>query len=103
MPDLLPARQRAGRFAPFGPRHTRYIYDDEGLPLQQVTPDGVSADLHHDQLGSLRLLTHGGQQLHRHLRRLRSERPPPPGDVTTPFGFAGEHTQHLEPLARPRT
>ena len=36
---------------------TSYIYDDNGLPIEQIANDGTVLYYHHDQLGSTRLLT----------------------------------------------
>ena len=36
---------------------TNYIYDDNGLPVEQVAGNGTVLYYHHDQLGSTRLLT----------------------------------------------
>ena len=36
---------------------TRYIYGPGALPVEQINPDGTIAYLHHDQLGTTRLLT----------------------------------------------
>jgi hypothetical protein len=36
---------------------TYYIYGPGGLPVEQINPDGSTLYLHHDQLGSTRLIT----------------------------------------------
>lgn len=36
---------------------TNYIYDDDGLPIEQIAADGTILYYHHDQLGSTRALT----------------------------------------------
>jgi RHS repeat-associated protein len=39
---------------------TNYVYDDQGLPIEQIDGGGTPLYYQHDQLGSTRLLTNGG-------------------------------------------
>ncbi|MCA1684017.1 MAG: RHS repeat-associated core domain-containing protein, partial [Actinobacteria bacterium] len=72
---------------------TRYIYDDKGMPLEQLGTDGVGSYLHHDQLGSVRMITQNGANvMGTFTYDAYGKKTATTGTATTPFGFAGEYT-----------
>jgi len=70
---------------------TAYIYDPEGLPLEQITGPTVLW-LHHDQLGSTRLVTdsNGASQATYSFDAF-GNLTSGTGTITMPFGFAGQY------------
>jgi len=73
-----------------------YIYGPEGLPIEQITV-GVATYLHHDELGSIRVLTNSSGEL------TGTYRYGPNGAVWkhtgtggTLMGFAGQRRMHTE-------
>lgn len=72
---------------------TSYVYDAEGLPLERIDGDGNVVFLHHDQLGSTRMLTdEDGEVVGTVSYDAYGRVAGSTGSVTTPFGFAGEYT-----------
>jgi RHS repeat-associated protein len=71
-----------------------FIYGPEGLPYEQIT-SGVAAYLHHDQLGSTRILTSSAGSISGTYRYgptgalLKHT-----GTQETPIGFAGQYRMH---------
>ncbi len=70
-----------------------YIYDPQGLPLEQIDSTGKVLYYHHDQLGSTRVLTAsdgsvaGSFNYDAYGRQTAAS-----GSAVTPFGFAGQYT-----------
>jgi RHS repeat-associated protein len=70
-----------------------YIYGPNGLPVEQIDAEEKPTYLHHDQLGSTRLLTDAGGETsatfsYTPYGGLEGKT----GTATTPFGFAGQYT-----------
>ncbi|MGN6276884.1 MAG: RHS repeat-associated core domain-containing protein [Solirubrobacterales bacterium] len=70
-----------------------YIYGPGGIPVEQINGKEEPTYLHHDQLGSTRLLTGSGgattaTQSFAPYGTLEAKT----GTATTPFGFAGQYT-----------
>jgi len=70
-----------------------YLYGPTGLPIEQISQTGVPSYLHHDQLGSTRLITSStgstvGSFTYNPYGSLNSST----GTVTTPLGYAGQYT-----------
>lgn len=70
---------------------TSYLYGPGGSPYAQVNPDGSVTYLHHDQIGSVRLLTDEAGDVTGAATYDAYGEPTTTGD-TSPFGFAGEYT-----------
>jgi RHS repeat-associated protein len=69
-----------------------YIYAPNGLPIEQVSVTGTPTYLHHDQLGSTRLLTSTtGSVLATFSYDAYGNRTGATGTATTPLGYAGEY------------
>jgi RHS repeat-associated protein len=71
---------------------TNYVYDDQGLPIEQIDSGGTPLYYHHDQLGSTRLLTSSGGSVvatytYDAYGRLTSHT----GSSDTPLRFAGQY------------
>jgi RHS repeat-associated protein len=72
---------------------TYYIYGPGGVPIEQINPDGSTLWLHHDQLGSIRMLTNstatsvGASTYDAYGLKTASS-----GTSTSPFGYAGQYT-----------
>ncbi len=70
-----------------------YIYGPGGLPVEQVSSEEESTYLHHDQLGSTRLLTNsGGESSATFSYAPYGGLEGSTGIATTPLGFAGQYT-----------
>ena len=70
-----------------------YIYGPGGLPIAQISSSGSATYIHHDQLGSTRLLTDaGGKASASFSYRPYGELEGKTGTATTPLGFAGQYT-----------
>jgi RHS repeat-associated protein len=70
-----------------------YIYGPDGLPIEQISTTGVVTFLHHDQLGSTRLLTSAtGTNVGTYTFDAYGTRTAITGSVTTPLGYAGQYT-----------
>lgn len=70
-----------------------YVYGPNGLPVEQVSPGEAPTYLHHDQLGSTRLLTDAAGETSATLSYTPYGAPEGhPGTATTPLGFAGQYT-----------
>jgi RHS repeat-associated protein len=76
-----------------GTSTTYYVFGPGGLPVEQINADGTIDYLHHDQLGSTRLLTSSSGAT------VGAETYDPYGDptgitgtATTPYGYAGSYT-----------
>jgi RHS repeat-associated protein len=70
-----------------------YIYGPDGLPIEQISAEEVPAYLHHDQLGSTRMITDAGGEVAGTFSfgpygALEGST----GSATTPLGFAGQYT-----------
>jgi RHS repeat-associated protein len=89
---------------------TSYIYDPDGLPLEQITASGTIYYYHHDQLGSTRLITDNSGTVvatytYDEWGNLRVKTgkivfqpnghfTAQAGGVTNQFGFAGQYTDN---------
>jgi RHS repeat-associated protein len=72
---------------------TYYIYGPSGVPIEQVNPDGTTYWLHHDQLGSTRLLTDtNGNNAATYTYDPYGAQTAKTGNATTPLGYAGQYT-----------
>jgi RHS repeat-associated protein len=70
-----------------------YLYGPDGLPVEQINPEEERTYLHHDQLGSTRLLTGaGGETSAAFSYAPYGELEGSTGTSTTPLGFAGQYT-----------
>jgi RHS repeat-associated protein len=70
-----------------------YLYGPEGLPVEQVGSEEEPTYLHHDQLGSTRLLTSaGGETSAAFSFAPYGGLEGSTGTATTPLGFAGQYT-----------
>jgi RHS repeat-associated protein len=69
-----------------------YLYGPDGLPVEQI--EGETATyLHHDQLGSTRLLTNAsGEAVGKFTYGPYGKLEASTGSATTPLGFAGQYT-----------
>lgn len=71
---------------------TSYVYDDSGLPLEQISAGGVVQYYHHDQLGNTRMLTDAsGATTATFTYDVLGNRTGSTGSATTPLGYAGEY------------
>jgi RHS repeat-associated protein len=71
----------------------RYVYGPDDLPLEQVDGSGAVTYLHHDALGSTRLLTEArGAASATFSSAPHGSLSGSTGTLRTPFGFAGEYT-----------
>jgi RHS repeat-associated protein len=81
----LPLLQRDGA--------TSYIYDPQGLPLEQVSSAGAALFYLHDQLGSTRLVSDSaGAVQASYTYDAYGNELGKTGTLTNPFGFAGQYT-----------
>jgi RHS repeat-associated protein len=72
---------------------TNYIYDANGLPLEQIDSSGNVLYYHHDQLGSTRLLTDStGATAATFTYTPYGTLASSTGSAATPLGYAGEYT-----------
>ncbi|MCP4304188.1 MAG: RHS repeat-associated core domain-containing protein [bacterium] len=72
---------------------TRYVYGPRGTPYAQHNPDGTITYLHHDQLGSTRLLTdEEGTEVGSYTYDPYGQLTNQTGTAATRFGYAGEYT-----------
>jgi RHS repeat-associated protein len=75
-----------------------YIYGPGGLPVEQIS-EGAPTYLHHDQLGSTRVLTNsGGKAVGTYGYGAYGEPGGSTGAQTTPLGYAGQHTNEQSGL-----
>lgn len=73
-----------------------YVYDADGLPLEQISSAGTATFYHHDQLGSTRLLTSAsGTNLASFSYDAYGNLTGSTGTVTTPLGYAGQYTDSV--------
>jgi YD repeat-containing protein len=71
----------------------RYVYDDGGLPLEQISSAGDVTYLHHDRLGSTRLTTaDDGTVQATYDYDATGQRTTASGTTDTPFGYTGQYT-----------
>ena len=76
-----------------------YIYGPDGLPVEQVSSEEEPTYLHHDQLGSTRVLTSvGGEASGTFSYGAYGTPAGSTGSATTPMGFAGEYTDSASGL-----
>lgn len=76
-----------------------YIYGPGGLPLEQVSSEGAVLFLHHDQIGSSRLLTDAtGEVAASSSFSPYGSLEASTGSASTPMGFAGQYTDQLAGL-----
>lgn len=70
-----------------------YVYGPYGLPIEQISSAEEPTYLHHDQLGSTRMLTDtGGETSATFSYAPYGELESKTGIATTPLGFAGQYT-----------
>lgn len=70
-----------------------YIYGPGGLPIEQISSKETPAYLHHDQLGSTRLLTNSnGESIGSFAYSPYGTLEASTGSATTPLRFAGQYT-----------
>jgi RHS repeat-associated protein len=70
-----------------------YVYGPYGLPISQIDGEEKPTYLHHDQLGSTRLLTDGtGEAAASFTYTAYGQLTAKTGAATTPFGYAGQYT-----------
>ncbi len=70
----------------------KYVYGPDGLPLEQITNAGTVTYLHHDQLGSTRLITStAGVNIASYSYDAYGTSTATTGTATTPLGYAGEY------------
>jgi RHS repeat-associated protein len=83
-----------------GDGQNSYIYGPSGLPVMQIPPgEEVPTYLHHDQLGSTRLLTDGtGKATGTFSYEPYGALAGATGSASTPLGFAGEYTDSASGL-----
>jgi RHS repeat-associated protein len=70
-----------------------YVYGPDGSPIEQIDQSGTPSYLHHDQLGSTRLITDqngnaAGSFTYSPYGTLTAST----GTASTPFGYAGQYT-----------
>lgn len=71
----------------------KYVYGPDGTPLEQITPGGTVTYLHHDALGSTRLLTSSaGANVGTYNYDPQGATTTRTGTVTTPLQYAGQYT-----------
>jgi RHS repeat-associated protein len=76
-----------------------YIYGPNGLPIEQVSSEEKPTYLHHDQLGSTRMLTNGaGEETGAFTFTPFGALEANSGTATTPMGFAGQYTDEQSGL-----
>lgn len=72
---------------------TSYVYGPDGLPISQITNAGAVTYLHHDQLGSTRLLSNAsGTTIASFSYDAYGKLAGSTGTATTALGFAGQYT-----------
>lgn len=70
-----------------------YIYGPDDLPIEQINQSGTPSYLHHDQLGSTRLITNQtGNTTATFTYNPYGALAASTGTATTPFGYAGQYT-----------
>lgn len=70
-----------------------YLYGPNSLPIEQISSEEKSTYLHHDQLGSTRMLTNGsGESSATFSYAAYGGLEGRTGTATTPLGFAGQYT-----------
>jgi len=70
-----------------------FVYGPGGLPVQQISSSGTSTYLHHDQLGSTRLITNSsGANVASYSFDAYGKQLAKTGSATTPLGYAGQYT-----------
>lgn len=70
-----------------------YVYGPGGLPITQISAEGEPTYLHHDQLGSTRLLTDAtGKVAAGFSYTAYGDLAGKTGSATTPLGYAGQYT-----------
>jgi len=68
------------------------IYGPEGVPVEQINSSGTVTYLHHDQQGSIRLMTGTGGTVTGKCTYSAYGTPTCEGSTTSPFGYDGEYT-----------
>jgi RHS repeat-associated protein len=71
---------------------TRYVYDPAGLPLEQIDADGTVSYLHHDRLGSTRLVTNADGSTQAIYTYDAYGNRTSTGSSSVPFGYTGQYT-----------
>lgn len=71
---------------------TRYVHDVDGLPLEQVESDGTVSYLHHDRLGSTRLVTNADGSTQATYAYDAYGNRTTTGSSSVPFGYTGQYT-----------
>lgn len=70
-----------------------YIYGPDNVPIEQINQVGTPSYLHHDQLGSIRLITdQNGNASGSFTYTPYGVPAASTGTTTTPFGYAGQYT-----------
>jgi len=70
-----------------------WVYGPGGVPLEQVSPNGVVWFLHHDQVGSIRAITSSsGWELAEFTYDPYGNVTHATGTARSPFGYAGQYT-----------
>jgi RHS repeat-associated protein len=72
---------------------TRYVYDQDGLAIEQIAADDTVSYLHHDRLGSTRLVTDAnGETQATYAYDAYGNRTTTDGSSSVPFGYTGQYT-----------
>ena len=70
-----------------------YVYGPYGLPIEQISSEEEPTYLHHDQVGSTRMLTDAtGEALASFTYEAYGQLAAKTGTATTPLGYAGQYT-----------
>ncbi|HTB50375.1 MAG TPA: RHS repeat-associated core domain-containing protein [Solirubrobacteraceae bacterium] len=69
-----------------------YIYGPEGTPIEQINGEGTVQYLHHDQAGSIRLLTNSSGTVDGKCTYSAYGTPTCEGTASTPLGYDGQYT-----------
>lgn len=73
--------------------HTNYIYGPDSLPVEQIAADGTTTYLHHDQIGSTRLITDSsGDTAAAMTYSPFGQLAGTTGTAATDLGYAGQYT-----------
>jgi RHS repeat-associated protein len=71
--------------------HTEFIYGPNDLPIAQITPDGTINYLHHDQLGSTRMITDSTGEIVGTATYTPYGKPAGGTGITSTIGYAGQY------------
>lgn len=70
-----------------------YIYGPDDVPIEQISQSGTPTYLHHDQVGSIRLITNqDGNSVGSFTYTPYGSLAASTGTATSPFGYAGQYT-----------